>query len=77
LTWFNAEPNADPALTAAVPEFAFSKADSAAAWAKAEARGKAIARVKIIAKRMRLFMCNTSTLTQNSSPEPVGKQGYS
>jgi len=61
LTRFNAEPNADPALTVAVAEFAFNKTDSAAAWAKAEGPAKAIANVKIIPTRMHLFICNSSS----------------
>jgi hypothetical protein len=59
---FNAELNADPALTVAVAEPAPNKTDSAAAWAKAEARRTTSASVKVIAKRMRLFICNLLTL---------------
>jgi len=67
LTWsascllarFNTEPNAVPALTVAVAEFAFSKTDSAAAWARASvAKTNANVRklVMNIVVRMNLFM---------------------
>jgi len=61
LARFNAEPNVDPALAVAVAEFASNKTDSAAAWAQADAGSKAIAKVKIIPKRMHLLICNSSS----------------
>jgi hypothetical protein len=58
--WFNAEPNVDPALTVTVAECAFNKADSAAAWAKAEASAKVRTKAKIITKSICLFICTSS-----------------
>lgn len=54
MLWSNAEPNADPALTVTVAEFAFNKADSAAAWAKAETWGEI--RAKVVTRSIRLFI---------------------
>jgi len=54
----NAEPKACPALAVAAAELAFNIADSAAAWAKADAGAKATARLKIIPARMHLFICD-------------------
>jgi hypothetical protein len=58
--WFNAEPNVDPAFIVVVDESPPNKADSAAAWAKAEAPGKVRAKAKVITKSIRLFICTSS-----------------
>jgi hypothetical protein len=74
MLWLNTEPNADPALTVAVPVLPFSNTDSAAAWAKAQGPRKASARVRVSVQKMRGFISNSSPSTENSSPEQAHKQ---